>query len=77
MKRANTKIDLENDTTTVYGLKSQMGCNSVGHFYLPIIDEKEAWKKTLKILWQDPGVYSETCFVYTEEVSSKCVFFFF
>ena len=50
MKRAQMKLDLENDIAEIHGKKVKLGCTSSGHYCLPLRDEKETWRKTEEIL---------------------------
>ena len=50
MKRAQMKLDLENDTAIIHGKTVKLKCTPSGHYYLPIRDEKEAWKITQEIM---------------------------
>lgn len=50
MKRAQMKLDLENDIAVIHGKEVKLRCTSSGHYCLPLRDEKEAWKKTEEIM---------------------------
>ncbi|XP_045105480.1 uncharacterized protein LOC123500989 [Portunus trituberculatus] len=50
MKRAQMKIDLENDTAIIHGKTVDLSCTPSGHYYLPIRDKKETWKITQEIM---------------------------
>lgn len=50
MKRAQMKLDLENDIAVIHGKKVKLRCTSSGHYCLPLQDEREIWKKTEEIM---------------------------
>ncbi|KAK4317301.1 hypothetical protein Pmani_011614 [Petrolisthes manimaculis] len=50
MKKAQMKLDLENDIAVIHGKKVKLRCTSSGHYCLLLRDEQEVWKKTEEIM---------------------------
>lgn len=50
MKKAQMKLDLENDTAVIHGKRVKLKCTSSGHYCLLLRDEKQVWKRNEEIM---------------------------